>query len=85
MSEEIKLDLSQVSFNNLIDDKAPAPVLEQEVAAEASVPEEAENSLPEAEVSEESVEEQTAEVSEPEKIVLQRGGDITTDYYTLRS
>ena len=67
MSEEIKLDLSQVSFNNLIDDKAPAPVLEQEVPSAASVPEEAENSLPEAEISEESGEEQPAEVSEPEK------------------
>jgi len=68
MSEEIKLDLSQVSFNNLIDEKAPAPVLEQEVSAESSVPEEAENSLPEAEVSEESVAEQPEEVSEPEKV-----------------
>lgn len=38
MTEENKLDLSQVSFNNLIDDSAPAAVLEKETPTAAEVP-----------------------------------------------
>ena len=65
MSEEKKLDLSQVSFNNLIDDQAPAPVLENEAPETAEVPETAETPVEEVP---EPVEAETPQEPEPEAV-----------------
>ena len=61
MAEKEKLDLSQVTFSNLLNDTAPAQVLETDPAQEAEVPEVAET--PQDPVPESAVEE-TEQVAE---------------------
>ena len=65
MAENEKLDLSQVSFSNLINDDAPAPVLESTPAPEAEVPETAENAVEEVQ---EAPEQETQESTEDEAV-----------------